>query len=158
MCMTILTKRGEVGMRIIRTIMLLTGATVFLPSPPDGGSVTAGNTMAQASQDGVLVSAVAAVSDVASFCSRQPGVCQTAGYVAGRLEAKAKYSVRLIYQWANESGEGTGLAPTGLTAKADPLTTGSAQRLTVAAADSQSTLKLEDLIPEWRGPIPHNKG
>lgn len=157
--MTILTKRGEVGMRIIRTIMLLTGATVFLPSPPDSGSVTAGNTMAQASQDGVLVSAVAAVSDVASFCSRQPGVCQTAGYVASRLEAKAKYSVRLIYQWANESGEGSGLTPAdGLTAKADPLATGSAKRLTVATADSQSTLKLEDLIPEWRGPIPHNKG
>jgi hypothetical protein len=145
-------------MRIIRTILLLTGAAVFMPSPPEGAPAGSGQGVAAVDSGGLLVSAAAAVSDVVSFCARQPEVCKTAGYVAGRLEAKAKYSVRLIYEWANESGEGSQLAPADLQAAADPLETGSSQRLALAAAGGQSTLRLDDLIPEWRGPLPQNKG
>ncbi len=44
-------------------------------------------------------------------------------------------------------------------AQSDPLNTGSAPALHLAVAgESQSTLKLEDLIPEWRGPAKSRKG
>ena len=105
----------------------------------------------------LIGSASDAVADVALFCNRQPGVCQAAGYVAGKLEAKAKYSVRLIYQWANESSGEPMASPLGNQADAsDPITTGS----TVVAkleVQNQSTLRIEDLIPPWRGPVTHKK-
>jgi hypothetical protein len=97
----------------------------------------------------MIGSAIEAVSDAASFCERRPGVCQTAGYVAAKLEAKAKYSVRLIYEWANEASQDGTALPADRTARADQIVTGST---TLAAG--RSTLILEDLIPEWRGPAP----
>ena len=139
-------------MRIFRTIMVLTGIATFMPSPPPSLEQNA-----ELSTPSLIGSASAAVADVAMFCSRQPGVCQAAGYVAGKLEAKAKYSVRLIYQWANESSGEPMASPLSNQADAsDPITTGS----TVVAkleAQHQSTLRIEDLIPPWRGPATHKK-
>ena len=103
--------------------------------------------------------ATQAVSDVASFCLRQPGVCETAGYIASRMEAKAKYSVKLLYEWANESAVAPEVPAAFEEAQTDPLATGSAPVVRLAAAgESQSTLKIEDLIPEWRGPVKPRKG
>ncbi len=108
---------------------------------------------------GLMATAAQTVYDVASFCSRQPGVCDTAGYIAGKVEAKAKYSVRLIYEWANESVADPA-APTSIEdIAADPINTGSTPALRLqAVAEGQSTLKLEDLIPDWRGPAKSKKG
>jgi hypothetical protein len=158
-------------MRLIKLLLLLSGVAFFLPSPPDGpkgagqavGEAQAG---AEVSPLAMISSASLAFADAAAFCQRQPGVCQTAGYVVAKLEAKAKYSVRLAYEWANEkeSGEttpetGRSAAPDALEAiQADLMTTQStagaamAGASTAVAKESQSTLKLEDLIPEWRGP------
>jgi hypothetical protein len=141
-------------MRVFRTILVLTGATVFLPSPPDSPQTAPADGL----QETVAVVSAASqtVSDMASFCSRQPGVCETAGYVASRLEAKAKYSVRLLYEWASEANEGPQVSPYADQAAADPITTGSMALAT--AAGSQSTLRLEDLAPAWRGPVLAKKG
>lgn len=132
-------------MRIVRTLILLTGIGFLLPSPPE----QAREQTADAALPGVISTAMQAVSDVAGFCARQPGVCETAGYVAGKVEAKAKYSARLIYEWASESSTGSD-RPGGM-AQTDPLSTGSAPALRLAR-DGQSTLKLEDFIPAWRQP------
>ena len=80
-------------MRLFRTLFLLTGVTVFMPSPPDNAALHANDAELQA--PGLMSSATMAIADAAGFCERQPGVCETAGYVAQRLEAKAKYGVRL---------------------------------------------------------------
>lgn len=143
-------------MRIFRTLMLLTGVGVFMPSPPEDS--TAGNSTAQASTPTLLSSATEAIADAVGFCGRQPTVCQTAGYVAGRLEAKAKYSVKLIYEWANDSSTGRPASPLGDAAAGDPLKTGAIDPAPVRLAGGQSTLTIEDLIPEWRGPQPRPKG
>jgi hypothetical protein len=145
-------------MRIFRTMMLLTGVTVFMPSPPGGdGQIDVQQAGAEISTPGLIGNATMAFADVASFCARQPDVCRTAGYVAGKLEAKAKYSVRLIYEWASESSGQPQASSLGNQADAsDPITTGS----TVLAKlndGGQSTLRLEDLIPAWRGPVAHKK-
>ena len=142
-------------MRIIRTLMLLTGVGVFMPSPPDEQQPQG----SQVSTPELIGSATSAFADMAGFCAREPAVCQTAGYVAGKLEAKAKYSVKLIYEWANESTSEPQLSPLANEADgSDQLKTGST---TVAEAKpagglGQSTLRLDDLIPEWRAP-PANK-
>ena len=108
---------------------------------------------------GVFATATQAVSDVASFCARQPGVCETAGYIASRMEAKAKYSVKLLYEWANESAVAPQVPAAFEEAQTDPLRTGSAPVGRLAAAnEGQSTLRIEDLIPEWRGPVKPRKG
>ncbi len=143
-------------MRLIRTLLVVSGLGVLLPSPPeDVASLSASAQAEQISTLEMLSSASSAVADAAGFCSRQPTVCNTAVYVAGKLEAKAKYSARLIYDWASESTSDPALRGSSQEADAvDLLKTGTA--LAEAAKPqpkSQSTLKLEDVIPEWRGPV-----
>jgi hypothetical protein len=146
-------------MRIFRTIIVLTGLAVLLPSPPEQPQPDGESLAGDVDLRGAFATATQAVSEVASFCTRQPGLCETAGYIAGRMEAKAKYSVKLLYEWANESGAAPQVPAAFEEAQVDPLSTGSAPALNVAAAgEGQSTLKLEDLIPEWRGPAKPRKG
>lgn len=125
-------------MRIIRTLLVLGGGFFLLPSPPEAES--GGGAASYA----VFGSALEAVSDAAAFCERRPGVCDTAGSVAASLEAKAKYSVKLIYEWASEASQDGALEREA--EASDAIVTGS------TAALAQSTLTIEDLIPEWRGP------
>jgi Family of unknown function (DUF5330) len=147
-------------MRLIRTLLLIAGIGVLLPSPPET-VVAQGQAGPEVSTFAMITSASSAFADVASFCQRQPDVCQTATYVAGRLEAKAKYSARLIYEWASDATTDPAALPgTQEAIKVDMMETGSVK---VAANDpppakeedsGQSTLQIEDLIPEWRGPVP----
>ena len=96
-------------MRLIRTIILLTGGGLLLPSPPadpmQGTGVADATTMSAME---MLSSATSAFGDVAGFCGRQPGACETAAYVAAHLEAKAKYSAKLVYEWATDTQEPAG--------------------------------------------------
>jgi hypothetical protein len=151
-------------MRLIRTIILLTGAGLLLPSPPSDPLLGAGDADATTvSAMEMLSSATSAFSDVAGFCGRQPAACETAAYVAAHLEAKAKYSARLVYEWATEGEQPAGhvVIPVQAQQQADPLRTGSPAPLELTrAAANQSTLRLDDLIPAWRGPVPasHDEG
>jgi hypothetical protein len=145
--------KGE-DMRIIRTIIVLSGVAVFMPSPPEDVNQAAPTTAStEVSDTGYIQVAANTFSDLASFCARQPGVCETAGFVAHKLELKAKYGVRLIYDWANEANTPAAVQPE-MAKGSDPIETGSmklasAKRL---PQNSQSTLRLGDLIPVWRRP------
>jgi Family of unknown function (DUF5330) len=137
-------------MRIIRTIVLLAAAAYFLPSPPEdrlGASLQGGDDPPATE---FLSAAVSTVADMRDFCTRQATVCDTAHYLAVKLEGKAKYSVELLYQWAHESND---LLPSQQAYYTKGV---AAQRQTAAANDAegigQNTLQLEDLIPEWRAP------
>ena len=146
-------------MRIFRTILFLTGVTALMPSPPEDAAPTTTIAADEQSSSGLISSATVALADMAGFCSRQPDVCRTAGYVAGRLEAKAKYSVRLIYEWAAVSSSEPKTSPLPDVAASDPMATGSTRTLVADATPQtgQSTLKIDDLLPEWRGPAPKKK-
>jgi hypothetical protein len=143
-----------VDMRIIRTIIVLSGIAAFMPSAPeDVNQAAPAMDGTEVSNTGYLEVATNTFSDLASFCARQPGVCETAGFVAHKLELKAKYGVRLIYDWANEASTPSAVQPK-IAHGSDPIETGS---MKLAAArrlpkNSQSTLRLDDLIPVWRGP------
>ena len=116
--------KGE-DMRIIRTIIVLSGIAVFMPSAPEDVNQAAPSVAsAETSNTGYLEVATNTFSDLASFCARQPGVCETAGFVAHKLELKAKYGVRLIYDWASEASTSSAVQPE-IANSSDPIETGS---------------------------------
>jgi hypothetical protein len=134
-------------MGIIRTIIVVSGLAAFIPSlPEDAAKVPAGM---EAGANYIRV-ATGTFSDLAAFCNRQPGVCKTAGYVAYKLERKAKYSMQIIYEWANEAAPPSA----SLVIMNDPITTGSTKKVAVVPVGfvSQSTIHIDDVIPPWRGP------
>lgn len=138
-------------MSLTKIAFVLLAVAFLMPTPPE--TEPAAESSAKALPSAEFVAAASdTLSDVSGFCGRQPGVCETAGYVLHKLEAKAKYGVRLLYEWANESEAGVTPMPQSYRneAVADPLATGS----TSLASDEESpgTLTIEDLIPEWRGP------
>jgi len=138
-------------MRIVRTIILLSAVVILMPSPPESEKKDPGFMIASdVSAPEIFVAATRAASDIGGFCAREPQVCVTATYVAHMLEAKAKYSVRLIYDWANEASSSDAAAPHQAEAL-DVLVTGST-KLAADEAASQNTLKVEDRIPAWRAP------
>src|SRR5687767_2704620 len=136
-------------MRIVRTMFLLAVAAFFMPSPPEERLEASARTGDDPPATEFLAAAVSTVADVSDFCTRQAAACQTAHYLAVTLEGKAKYSIELLYQWANESN--------GLAMPQQAYEDEAASRnRTVAADDAEAagrnTLQLEDLIPEWRAP------
>ena len=150
-------------MRLIRTILVLAGAGVLMPSPPeDLAARTPEQTASDVSAMEMLSSATSTFSDIADFCVRQPGACETAAYVAARFEAKAKYSAKLIYEWATDQQQMPEMQTVPVEADtSDELQTGSTRAILAesVAATGQSTLRLDDLIPAWRGPSqPKKKG
>ena len=150
-------------MSLTRTAFLLLAIVYFMPTPPEPQSPrTDLSAEAVATAPQIVDAATSAFSDVSEFCGRQPTVCLTAGHLAHKLEAKAKYGVRLLYEWANDGGAtSTEIAPVPLSneAEADPLTTSSTlSRVAGEPGVSTGTLTIEDLIPEWRGPATSRKG
>lgn len=145
-------------MGILRNAIILGAVALAMPNPP--ASQQPGDAVpATASSFAYLSAAAETFADVRAFCERRPGVCQTAGQLAVTMEGKAKYSARLIYEWANEAQQDeavrSGLPPD--LAAADPIATGS-NGARMSLAQSQNTLKLEDLVPEWKAPRNPKKG
>jgi len=144
-------------MGILRNAFILGAVVLALPNPP-ASEQPADIVPASASTFAYVAAAADTFADLRTFCERRPGVCQTAGQLAGSMEAKAKYSARLIYEWANDAGAPTQpqtLLPPDIAA-ADPIATGTpGQKMKFV---SQSTLTLEDLIPEWKNPPKLKKG
>lgn len=134
-------------MGLIRKIIVVGGALMAMPSPP-AQVQTAATAVSYPSTSWTYIAAAAdTVADLKSFCERKPQVCSTAQYLAGSLEGKAKYSAKLVYEWASESAA---TEPQSL-GKADPIKTGSVNVEMATSLPGNSTLRMEDLIPEWRG-------
>lgn len=134
-------------MRLFRTIILLAGAGLLLPSPPE--ELAKGPDPDSPSTIDMLSSAGSAASDAWSFCTRQPEVCGVAGYLGNKLEGKVLYSASLLWGWAWDGKSGR------------PKLQGPYAEVTVEGDDpppsggetgGQSTLGLDDLVPPWRGP------
>lgn len=155
-------------MRIIRTLILLGAAGLFLPSPPEDLSAQKNEADGPSAFE-MMSSAGATAADAATFCSRQPDVCAVAGYLAGKLERKVLYSTYLLWGWAwndkptavatDESG---GMAAMSVEndepeSEQQPEPTPPVAA-TASPPQGRSTLRLDDLIPEWRGPSTKKDG
>ncbi len=156
-------------MGLIRKALFFGGLIAAMPSPPPDGAVQSQVATQSSLGAGIAyVSAVGAtVSDAKGFCARQPQVCSTAQYFVTTLEGKAKYSAKLIYQWANESGvAATPTDPTTqMMAEAEPksepvpiptLPPALRKKTHVNVADN-SDLRIEDLINDMHGTLPPAK-
>ena len=147
------------AMGLIMKTLVVGGALLALPSPPQLSQGASGP-QASASSWAYISAAAETVSDFKGFCERKPQVCVTAQYLAAGLEGKAKYNAKLIYEWANESSsEKPKLVkvPQNL-AKADPIRTSSVDTAVASADTNSSTLRIEDLLPEWQGKRLPKKG
>ncbi len=97
-------------MRLIRTALLLGLAAWFLPSPPPGGE--AERQAAGADGATIALAAVRAATDAATFCDRQPEVCDTALKAWDVLRAKLVYSAGLAFEeWRRRNAGASDASP-----------------------------------------------
>ena len=163
-------------MKIIKYSLIAALGVFFLPAPPSNDfAVMQGGQKINLETGEVIGAAALAYSDVTGFCQRQPGVCNTAGQVLTSFEIRAKYNFRRLYEWS----QGTDQAyirqkkpvqsiKIEQSARLDPIITGSIApvgkaKLPMMFADndqnpSVNTLQIEDLLPQWRGPVRSSTG
>jgi hypothetical protein len=97
---------------------------------PGGGATSKEQNLDTA---GAVTAATAAVSDMASFCNRQPDACVVGGKVAVAIGQKAEAGARTLYEMISAK-----------VAEKRKTTTGSAR----------DTLNDADLGPTWHAPVP----
>ncbi len=152
-------------MGLIRKAILIGGVIAAMPSaPPDSADQMQVAAQSSLGAGIAYVSAVGAtVSDAKGFCLRQPQVCSTVQYVATSLQGKAKYSARLIYQWANDSAVAakpeaeTGQLVAEVPAKPEAAPAPALRKKTHVNVADNSDLRIEDLINDIHGTLPPSK-
>jgi hypothetical protein len=87
-------------MGILRTLIVVGAGFALMPSPPPGPPGEPAP--AGPGNFAYLAAAAETVADMRGFCQRNPNACETAGVVGHMLEGKAKYSAKLVYEWAND--------------------------------------------------------
>jgi hypothetical protein len=122
--------------------------TVILALLPSGGSqptpkvnVSAGDAMSAAQ---------ATVSDVGSFCERQPNACSVGSQAATVIGQRAQAGAKMLYEYFNEhfGAHDAGSQENASTGKTVPLP---------PSRPSEHTLSPTDLAPAWRGPQPRRE-
>jgi len=127
-------------MGLFRKAVLLGGILYALPSPPATEDVAAEPSL-QASTFATFSAATETMADARSFCARRPQVCVTGIYLYSKVEAKAKYTAKIAYEWANPPGGGA--APV-VAVRAKP---GQAQLRLATLTDAKPN-RIEDLLRE----------
>ena len=114
--------------------------TIILALLPSGGSQP--TLKLNVSAVDAVSAAKATVSDVRSFCERQPDACTVGSQAAVAIGHRAQAGAKMLYQYLNERfgshDAGTPLNPAS--GEAVPLPT---------ARPSQHTLSPSDLAPAW---------
>lgn len=137
-------------MGMLRNLIIVGAAIAFMPSPPPGENDAA---PPSAGAFAYIAAAAETVADFRSFCQRNPNVCATASAMAQSVEGKAKYSAKLMYEWANDvKGEGRKVNLPEDVAESDPIETSAPPKLPRLSKESQNTLSVADLIVPWRKP------
>ncbi|MEA2935224.1 MAG: hypothetical protein QOD74_1870 [Variibacter sp.] len=123
-------------MFLIRVAFWLTIVLILLPT----GEKTPNPQAAQVGAVEAFSAASAAVSDMSSFCERQPGACVIGAQTASALGQKAQAGAKMVYEFFVEKSA----------------TTQSPAQSSVVNIDknSQNTLTAADRAPAWRGPQP----
>src|SRR5262245_46919597 len=115
---------------------------VALALLPTGSSQPVAQAAKFGTSDAVLA-ATATVSDMSSFCERQPEACKVGAQAAAVIGQRAQAGAKMVYEFISDRvvrGDGDRDA-----------TTGSVVKL-ATVPDSQDTLTPADLEPAWRGP------
>jgi hypothetical protein len=122
--------------------------TIVLALLPSGGAQQSAE--AKVGPTEAVVAAGAAVSDMSSFCDRQPDACVVGAKAAVAIGQRAQAGARMVYEFLNDhASHGNN---TGSVTKLAPGPKIAAARTVPASAGSQSTLKDSDLDSAWQGP------
>ena len=132
--------KGKVMRFLLRMAFWLTVILALLPS---GGSQPTPTINVSALE--AMSAAKATVTDMGSFCGRQPDACSVGSQAAVAIGHRAQAGAKMLYDYFNEH---FGSQDAGTTANAAngtglPLPT---------PRPSQHTLSPADLAPGWRGP------
>ncbi len=138
---------------LMRTAFWLTLVLVLIPLGSDEDS-TPVETVNPVS---AYLAAQATVSDIGSFCSRNPDACETGGEALSAIGSRARDGARIVYQFldqqmANEPGQ-------------EPIVTGSTtttstktqQQSAVATATAQPVFDALTRLDTEIGPVPRPK-
>jgi hypothetical protein len=119
--------------------------TVILVMLPSGGAQPTPKVNVSAID--AMSAAKATVTDMRSFCERQPEACSIGSQTAVAIGHRAQAGAKMLYEYLNEhlGPNDTGSVVNAATGKAVPLP---------PARPSQHTLSPSDLTPAWRGPQP----
>jgi hypothetical protein len=140
---------------LVRVAFWLIIVLALLPS--GGAQQTA---QAKVGATDAMIAAGAAVSDMSSFCDRQPEACVVGAQTAIVIGQRAQAGAKMVYEFFNDrvsrATDNKG-DKTGSVDKTKPgLGTGPKLAATVhtvpAFPGSQTTLKDTDLDPAWQGP------
>jgi uncharacterized protein DUF5330 len=125
---------------LVRMAFWLAVVLVLLPS---GGSQPKPTINVSALD--AMSAAKATVTDMRSFCERQPEACTIGSQTAVALGHRAQAGAKMLYEYLNEYfGPGdAGTVVNAATSRGVPLP---------QARPSQHTLSPNDMIPAWRGP------
>ena len=131
---------------LLRMAFWLGVVLVLLPT----GQASHGPSVSDVGASNAISAASATVSDLRGFCSRQPDACTVGSQVATAIGYKARAGAKMLYDALTEA-----LAPreTGSVSGGTPRRGGSSPDRA-----SQDTLTSSDLMPAWRGPVPHKDG
>ena len=92
-------------MGILRKAIVAGGLFAALPTPPptglQGAQVQPVEQQAGPGTFAYVAAASDTFADVSSFCQRRPMACDVAHYIAVTAQTKAKYSAKIVYEWAN---------------------------------------------------------
>jgi hypothetical protein len=126
--------------------------TIVLALLPAGGSQPV-NSAPQIDAAAAVIAAGAAVSDVTSFCDRQPGACKVGAQAAAALGQRAQAGAGMVYDFINDRmiSDRTARSETGSVPAAKLAST---PKPVPVLMGSQSTLTPVDLEPAWQGSGP----
>jgi hypothetical protein len=128
---------------LVRMVFWLTVVLVLLPI---GGSGPAPKL--NINPIDAMSAAQATVTDMRSFCERQPEACTVGSQAAVAIGHRAQAGAKMLYEYLSEH---FGPNETGTLANAG----GKKPVPLPVTRPSQHTLLPADLVPGWRGPQPH---
>ncbi len=135
-------------MRIFKFAFWMMVVVVFLPASNDNepGKGQQNQTSIVNSSE-MAVAAASLSGDITSFCDAQPVVCQTGAAAFELFKAKAATGLTIVAPW-NQAPEETKSEMIHAQTNALPV-----KRPKLANSETSSnTLKLDDLVPEWKSP------
>jgi len=117
-------------MFLIRTAFWLSLLILLLPTDEQDQRVVYGN-------------AEAAVSDLRTFCTRNPDVCEASKSAAHTFSQKAKFGAKMLMDFFNEKAASSAI---------HPASDRSNRRPSFFRRSAQNTLTSEDMRPSWSIP------
>ncbi len=124
-------------MGLIRKAIVVGGIIFALPSPPVVDPLVGVAPSMQSSTFATVAAAAETMADVKGFCERRPQACSTGHYLAVTFEGKARYAVKLAYEWADQAN--------GETVKGENVKP-EAPPLRLATLSKQKPQTIEDLL------------